>query len=245
MKRRYMAILIPYLPVAICYVALVLFPTASVRITREDGPIETLGASLFLTGAAIAFACWFLSGRQVRETAEKQASRNAFFFFLGLVLFIAFAEEISWGQRLFGWQTRGLFKDANLQGETNLHNLSFLHGDHPDGSLKTGVRAFFTAELAFLAMWVVYIVLIPLMARTSEKSRALILRINLPIPPLWVSGLFGTNFLLARLSASIISMRSGHATVHSLVEVEEMLCAYTLALLSASLLGRLRSEDRA
>jgi len=32
-------------------------------------------------------------------------------------------EEISWGQRIFGWETPVAWKKLNLQNETNIHNL--------------------------------------------------------------------------------------------------------------------------
>ena len=38
------------------------------------------------------------------------------FFFIGM-------EEISWGQRIFGWDTPELVSEYNYQDETNLHNL--------------------------------------------------------------------------------------------------------------------------
>jgi hypothetical protein len=41
-----------------------------------------------------------------------------------LVLFVMAGEEISWGQRLFQWETTGFFAENNIQGETNLHNLA-------------------------------------------------------------------------------------------------------------------------
>lgn len=44
--------------------------------------------------------------------------------FLSLVLFVMAGEEISWGQRIFEWQTTGYFSEHNVQGETNLHNLA-------------------------------------------------------------------------------------------------------------------------
>ena len=37
------------------------------------------------------------------------------------LLFIA-GEEISWGQRIFGWEAFGIFEDYNYQKEINLHN---------------------------------------------------------------------------------------------------------------------------
>jgi hypothetical protein len=43
---------------------------------------------------------------------------------LGLVLL--YGEEISWGQHLAGWDTHGWFAAHNTQGETNIHNTSWL-----------------------------------------------------------------------------------------------------------------------
>jgi hypothetical protein len=37
-------------------------------------------------------------------------------------LFFLFGEEISWGQRVFGFDSFGIFKQYNYQHETNLHN---------------------------------------------------------------------------------------------------------------------------
>lgn len=38
-------------------------------------------------------------------------------------------EEISYGQHVFHWQTPEYFSSINLQGETNLHNLSKIQGN--------------------------------------------------------------------------------------------------------------------
>ena len=40
------------------------------------------------------------------------------------VLFVMAMEEISWGQRIFQWETTEFFLENNIQGETNLHNLN-------------------------------------------------------------------------------------------------------------------------
>ena len=42
---------------------------------------------------------------------------------LALILFVMAGEEVSWGQRIFQWQTIGYFSAHNVQHETNLHNL--------------------------------------------------------------------------------------------------------------------------
>jgi hypothetical protein len=42
---------------------------------------------------------------------------------LALVLFVMAGEELSWGQRIFHWQTSGYFATKNQQKETNLHDV--------------------------------------------------------------------------------------------------------------------------
>ena len=42
-------------------------------------------------------------------------------------MFIIGMEEMSWGQMIFNWETPELFNDYNVQHETGLHNLWFIH----------------------------------------------------------------------------------------------------------------------
>ena len=59
---------------------------------------------------------------------RRKMPKLAVLFFLGLGLFyiVCAGEEVSWGQRVFGWETPTSFAEANEQGETNLHNLDNL-----------------------------------------------------------------------------------------------------------------------
>lgn len=53
-------------------------------------------------------------------------------------------EELSWGQRLFGWSTPATWASLNEQGETNLHNLV----DNSFASHLAGIGALALAALA-------------------------------------------------------------------------------------------------
>ena len=48
-----------------------------------------------------------------------------------LALFVAALEEVSWGQRLFGWSTPEGLSRVNEQDETTLHNISNLNRVFP------------------------------------------------------------------------------------------------------------------
>ncbi len=64
--------------------------------------------------AATCIMAWLL--------AREAGRYRVFFILLGLACFYVAMEEISWGQRIFGLESPELFREKNLQGETNLHN---------------------------------------------------------------------------------------------------------------------------
>lgn len=74
------------------------------------------------------------------------------------VLFIAFSvgtflvagEEISWGQRLFGWGTPSAITVINNQGETNLHNILEIQNALNYLKMVGGLIAF---ALPFVTRW--------------------------------------------------------------------------------------------
>lgn len=70
-----------------------------------------------------------------------------------LILFVMAGEEISWGQRIFQWETTGYFADNNMQSETNLHNIStqlFQNVLYFGGFLLLIVLPFFREQLVKL-----------------------------------------------------------------------------------------------
>ncbi len=86
------------------------------ELLEEDRLVENFTA-LFLL-----FAAFYVLIMVMTHKNQKWLPRiMQLLLVLGLI-FMA-GEEISWGQRIFGWQTTGIFKADNLQGETNFHNL--------------------------------------------------------------------------------------------------------------------------
>jgi hypothetical protein len=97
-----------------------LFYTAEPRFeqyVQEDGLVEWMTVLGLLLGS---FVCYF---RFVKLIRKKSIWFLFVTFCLGLFLFFAAGEEISWGQRIFGIETPEYFKANNAQQETNLHNL--------------------------------------------------------------------------------------------------------------------------
>ena len=83
----------------------------------EDGVVEWLTVLGFIIAMVVCFrrAIRLRSRRPLRFTVATLLLGSAFLFCAG--------EEISWGQRIFQFESSLWFSAHNLQRETNLHNL--------------------------------------------------------------------------------------------------------------------------
>lgn len=113
-------------------------------LAAEDGPFEWATAAFLFVGALACLA------RAVRGR-DRLIFLAVSLFGAALLMFGA-GEEISWGQRVFGWDSGEFWEQNNVQGETNLHNM--MVGDVKINKLIFGVGL----TLAFL----VYFVVLPL-----------------------------------------------------------------------------------
>jgi hypothetical protein len=135
----------------------------------EDGPVEW--------GTAIGL---LIAGVVLLRNAVTSARRGGTIAATGLTvlygaLFLfAAGEEISWGQRLFGWQPPAFFAENNAQRETNIHNLVV-------GDVKL-VKTVFGAGLS--AVLLLYLVVLPPLYRAWRPIRRVIDALAIPVPGL-------------------------------------------------------------
>ena len=87
----------------------------------EDRPLEALTAILFIVSSFLLFGAAMFHKRQ---SANHRKVIAVFLIGIGIVFLFFGLEEISWGQRLFGWSTPAVLERINDQGELNVHNLS-------------------------------------------------------------------------------------------------------------------------
>jgi len=87
----------------------------------EDRLLENLTAIFFVVAGLILL--WKAVSLKPSAATRRIAPRV---ILVGIALAFVFfgMEEISWGQRLFDWETPAFLATANEQGETNIHNLS-------------------------------------------------------------------------------------------------------------------------
>ncbi len=151
---------------ALAVLAAGLAPSAFIRVTDEDGPIEWLQVIILLATAGFfglaAIRLWHRGARLVPVA-----------LLIAVVGAIGVAgEEISWGQRLFGFATPAELEGINYQGEANLHNIV---------ALDTLVK--FTHIGAGL-----YGTVLPILALSRRAPRAL--RSSLLVPPVSLVSFF-------------------------------------------------------
>ena len=88
---------------------------------RYEGFLEKFTTLLLLISAIILIISSCLINKKLYPTGT---IRKIIFILLVIsgVLLLIFGEEISWGQRIFGWESSGVFIEYNYQNETNIHN---------------------------------------------------------------------------------------------------------------------------
>ena len=131
-----------------------------------EGGVFEHGSALASFIAALVF---FLTSRQTAGWRKSWCRVLA----LGC-LFIG-AEEVSWGQHLFGFTPPAAFRDANFQGELNLHNLRAIQ------SSNNAVSSWLFRAL------MVYMMVLPIAANVFPSIARGLGRVKFPIPSLAIA----------------------------------------------------------
>lgn len=127
--------------------------------TREDGPVENLQALLYVIGGAFFAVVAF------------RLRTNLWMWLFALGLLVCAGEEISWGQRIFGFATPSGLDGANIQHEANLHNVENIHGN---------VRMY-----GFMAVGAIFVAL-PVVEHVFGSLRSVRHKLGFPQVPLFV-----------------------------------------------------------
>ena len=90
-------------------------PQTFKALRREDYWVENLTAVWFLLAGILLF---------VTARAERSLLRRCVYILGGMAMVFAAGEEISWGQRIFGFATPDFLMPLNAQQEFNVHNIA-------------------------------------------------------------------------------------------------------------------------
>ena len=132
----------------------------------EDGFIEWITVCALAFGS---FICFY------RANVLKPFRRRRFTLgltLMGLLFLFGLGEEISWGQRIIGFESPQFFKQYNTQMEFNLHNLKF-------GETKINKLVF---GLILGIIVGIYFLILPVLYRKVKKVKEFIDSFAIPIP---------------------------------------------------------------
>jgi hypothetical protein len=85
----------------------------------EDRLFENVTALLLILGGSLMLAAAI---SLLRSAVPMKPLLAAMIAPIGVATIVLGLEEISYGQRIMGWETPATMRDTNLQAETNLHN---------------------------------------------------------------------------------------------------------------------------
>ena len=184
---------------------------------QEDGFVE-YATAIFLLIASLVLA----------SNASSLKARGAWLAmictgFYALLFFFASGEEISWGQRIFGWETGETFSEINKQQETNLHNLIV---PTPWGDVHLAKTLFGPVLTTILLL---YLVFLPLLYPRITWIKRLADKFAVPVP--------GLRHAVLALAASLVI---ASIDVNRKWEVYELI----FSLLAASIFLRPQNPDK-
>jgi hypothetical protein len=87
------------------------------QLVREDHLLEWIQSLTYFGSSILALLV------AVRLLKNKRRALGWLNVLLSAGLLFVAIEEISWGQRVFGWESPDFFMEFNRQEETNVHNL--------------------------------------------------------------------------------------------------------------------------
>jgi len=197
---RRTSILLFFLPFAVAVAALAAIPfRGAFRVLANEDGLAEWGQFVFLlvlipVYARLSVALWRQGPRPV----------GLLYGFAALAVMFVVGEEISWGQRIFGWLTPDQLVDLNNQGETNVHNIGTL------------LKVF---NLVVMGIALVAVVL-PMLRWTLWRDRARSVAGYALVPPAVLIPAFGMEFSYRAIR--LLVLPTPRYTITKLSEIAEL-----------------------
>jgi hypothetical protein len=214
-------------------------------LIEEDGLLENLTAIFFFI-TSICFFLLFMYPNLLRKSKRRALfttkNRRYVFLLLSLVFFFGFGEEISWGQRIFGFTTPESLTEVNAQNEFNIHNLEIFNVRDNDGVDRGTLAKLFTMKQLFLYCFFIYLLVVPFLKAYSSKMAGLFRKFYIPVPSIWLGLLFIGNYTLYRVFRIFVDQEMSQDINNGLTEIQEFNFSIILLLVPFSLM-RIKIKD--
>lgn len=156
-------------------------------LLAEDGVYESLAAIFCLMGSVVFLYSFMKIPRKVNYFIFS-SNRNITALIFSLLLFLLFAEEISWGQRILNIKTPDIIAEVNYQREINLHNLKGIQDTNNALSY-----VLFGAVVAFLSIF-------PLFVYSFPFTKNIVRQLAIPVASIQICLFVVVIVLLNRLN---------------------------------------------
>ena len=161
-------------------------------LVPEDHYFELVGASSLLA-TSILFCYGFILARKILDKSWTSLAKQLVYLGLAALFFFGAGEEISWGQRILGFETPQPLSQVNKQEEFNLHNLSAWEASK-----------FLDPDRLFDIFWFLFAVFTPAVALVVPSFKRFASQF-IPIVFWGISLLFLYNYLWAKLARILFS----------------------------------------
>lgn len=178
--------------IALTYAVLAMGNGVIAAVLPEDHYFEIIGAGSFLV-TSLLFLNGFRVARKALDKSWPSMIKQILYLGLAVLFFFGAGEEISWGQRILGFETPDPISQVNRQEEFNLHNLSAWEASN-----------FLDPDRLFDLFWFVFAVFMPAVALVAPSFKQFASR-YVPIIFWGIGVLFLYNYLWAKLAKILFS----------------------------------------
>ena len=184
-------------------------------LTSEDHLFEG-GTALFLLLSSILFMI--------------SSKRNIFMILLSLVFFFGAGEEISWGQRIIGFDPPEKIKEKNVQSEFNIHNLPTFNGTKYKGKHigKVGWERLTEMNFIYRLFILSFGIMLPLLTYHIGFLKKIIKKLKIPVPPVSLGLFFLVSWVVCKLVLEIIPKGMNQMYYNGANEIWEFLTAFII-----------------
>jgi hypothetical protein len=221
---------IKYLKFYILAVALVTVLSYSVYIFFNIETVSNLGAEdhffewltpIFFWIATAIFFLIFLK------------TKNPFFLILAIAMFIGAGEEISWGQRIFGFKTPEALNKINVQHEFTFHNIAIFQGVDSQGKPNYGLSRLLEINFLFRLCIMFCGIVLPFCVYHIKFISRITMKVKVPIPPISIGIFFFISWVTYwALHSFILPKDSPHPYINAAGEIFECIASFIIFIVS-------------
>jgi hypothetical protein len=221
---------IKFLKLYILAIAIVIILSYSVYLFFSIEIVSNLGAEdhffewltfMFFIAAAALFFLGYLK------------TKKLFLLILAIAMFFGAGEEISWGQRIFGFKTPESINEINVQHEFTLHNITLFQGVDSQGKPKNGLSRLFEINFLFRLFTMFFGIILPFCAYHFKFISLITMKVKLPIPPISIGIFFFLSWAIFWILHYLILQKdSPQPYINAAGEIFESLESFILLIIS-------------